>query len=104
MCRAKACNAVDVRVDAMSACKTSQDCGLRYMGCCEACAANDPSKLIALSTTGRQEYAANQCHPDAGGCPKCAVIYPVGYEATCNTQTGHCEVGKVFGTDAGGGG
>ena len=104
VCRAKACNAVDVRVDTMSACTTNQDCALRYSGCCEACAANDPSKLIALSSSGRQEYVANQCHPDAGGCPKCAVIYPPGYEAVCNTQTGHCEVGKLLGADAGGGG
>lgn len=95
------CSAVDVRSDPMSECKTSQDCVLRYAGCCEPCAANDPSKLLALSVKGRAEYAANQCHPDAGACPKCAVVYPPGYEAVCNKMR-HCEVAQVI-ADAGAG-
>ncbi len=103
VCRAKSCVAVDVRTDvALSGCKTDQDCGLRSAGCCEPCGSVDPSELIAVSSTGRGEYVANQCHPDAGGCPKCAVQYPAGYAARCNPTTLHCEVVMPL-ADAGGG-
>jgi len=105
VCRSKACKAVDVRVDeALSACKVDQDCRIRFPGCCEGCTGTAPEKLIALSTTGFAEYVANQCHPGASGCPKCAIQYPAGYEARCNPTTLHCEVGKLTGLDGGGGG
>jgi hypothetical protein len=103
VCRAKQCLAVDVRVDsALSACKQDVDCSLRYAGCCEPCGVQGPEALIALSSAGRGEYVANQCHPDAGGCPKCAVQYPPTFAARCNPSTLHCEVIPVA-VDAGGG-
>jgi len=107
VCRAKACKAVDVRVDdALSRCTVDQDCRLRYPGCCECggVPAPTPDRLIALSNSGATEYVANQCKPNASGCAKCAVMYPVGYEAICNPATLHCEVSKVTGLDGGGGG
>jgi hypothetical protein len=105
VCRSKACKAVDVRADdALSACKTDTDCRLRFSGCCEFCSSGSAMKLIALSTAGAAEYGANQCHPDATGCPKCAVIYPPDRAARCNPTTLHCEVITINPVDAGGGG
>jgi hypothetical protein len=102
VCRSKTCKAVDVRVDdALSRCKVDQDCRLRFPGCCESCGGTAPERLIALSNGGATEYVANQCKPDAGGCPKCAVFYPPGYAAICNPTTLHCEVGKVVILDSG---
>lgn len=93
VCRASSCKAIDVRVDdALSKCNTDPDCRLRFAGCCEFCNMGNAMQLIALSTSGAQEYGANQCHPDQGGCPKCAVMYPPGYAARCNPTTRHCEV------------
>lgn len=100
-CRSKSCNAVDVRTDSVSACAIDTDCRLRFAGCCEYCTDPSASKLIAIATSGNAEYTANQCHPDQGGCPKCAVMYPPGYAARCNPMSKHCEVVMVNISDAG---
>jgi hypothetical protein len=95
VCRQGTCRAVDVRSDAMSACKDDTDCTLRAGStCCEACGLVDASGLVALSASGAAELQKNICHPNDGACPPCVPQYPPGWSAKCDPQTKHCAVTK----------
>ncbi len=91
-CENKACKALDVRTDPVSACATDADCQLRYAGCCEGCGGGVEG-LIALSTNELQTYTQQVCAPDTA-CPACAPQYPEGFAALCGADK-HCAVKQV---------
>ena len=86
-CVANQCGIEDIRVSAVTACKTSEECRLRTgSSCCEGCGAGN---LIAVRKDGSFEKLVCGNQPIA--CDACAPIPTPGAIAICGAS-GHCEV------------
>jgi hypothetical protein len=88
-CEDKRCTAHDVRADAVSSCKTDDDCMLRASTCCESCGSS-PFDLIAIARKEALPFQTEICGA-AQACDACAPIYPAGLRAACGTN-GHCKI------------
>jgi hypothetical protein len=86
-CRAGACELVDLRADAISACERDADCAVRDWACCTACDAS-PVCPIALRRDALSTYEDQVCALSAN-CPKCKNGIQ-GYRARCDPATRHC--------------
>lgn len=86
-CEADRCEVVDLGMDALTECTSSDQCRVRTVDCCECGGATDPGSLIAIRADREGDYAALVC--DLGtGCPECAPVYPSDVSAVCDA--GRC--------------
>lgn len=87
LCEAGQCTPKDIRTSELSACKTKDDCRLRWgSGCCQNCAGSSWD-LIAYNKNVAFEQLV--CDP-AGDCPPCLPQpFPPGSSAEC--VAGHCQ-------------
>lgn len=91
LCRTGQCTALDLRTDELSACKSDDDCRLRWgSGCCETCSPMGPDSLITYNKNANLE--AQVCEPNGGACPPCAPPpYPKPSLPYCGPD-GHCRI------------
>ena len=89
LCRAGQCAAIDLRKDALSACKSHDDCRLRWgSNCCESCGGGVEQQLIAYNKNANLE--AEVCQPNGGACPPCVPPpYPSYLLPICGADA-HC--------------
>ena len=89
LCRAGQCTAVDLRKDELSACKSHDECRVRWgSDCCESCGVPNAESLIAYNKNVSLEQQV--CDPKSGGCPPCAPPpYPPYILPICGSD-GHC--------------
>ncbi len=73
----------------LSACSSDADCALRHPGCCEC---DNPDDVIALRKDATSTYTGAACGGVGAACPSCALVYPQGTRASCNTTTHRCAV------------
>lgn len=84
-CAADRCEVVDLGMDAMTECTTSDECIVRTVDCCECGGATGPGSLIALNQDARGDYESLVCDPGTG-CPECAPVYPSNVSAVCDVD------------------
>lgn len=89
LCRSGKCSAVNLRNDELSACKSHDECRVRWgSDCCESCGAPDQETLIAYNKNVSLEQ--HVCDPKSGACPPCAPPpYPSYILPICGGD-GHC--------------
>jgi hypothetical protein len=88
-CRAGACELVDLKLHAASACEQDDDCKVRTPDCCECNGDTDPGRLIGIAVDAERDYADLVCDPDQA-CPECAAVYPDEVTVECSSA-GRCE-------------
>jgi len=82
-CEASRCEVVDLGMDAVTECTSSDECVVRTVDCCECGGSTDPGSLIALRRDQRFAYENLVCDSDIG-CPECAPLYPSDVRAICD--------------------
>lgn len=86
-CLAGQCAVTDLRTSPVTACKSNEECKLRYgLGCCEGCG---PGDVAAVRNDGSFEQLV--CGSGDVACDACAP-QPIDAVAYCGAE-GHCEVG-----------
>jgi hypothetical protein len=93
LCLEGLCTAIDIRMDKLTSCSTSEQCRLRWgTGCCEYCG---DSREMLVAVNSQVDYEATLCGSGHGGCPPCAPPpYPNDAIARCSTEH-RCEVAWI---------
>ena len=88
-CENSACRKVDL--SNFNTCKTSADCRVRTLDCCEDCQADtNRGALVAIAKKDAMAVKKRLCGSSPPACLRCRVNYPSGVKAVCNN--GRCQL------------